>query len=237
MPQRKNFPKRPYKGGALKKEPNRSAANSINRWLQTGSTAVQIAKTAAQVAKIVGLVNTEFKVLDELHNIQPGTTPVLTAPLNRCQQGSDNVNRVGDSCRFKSIEIKGRYLAASAARGAHVRFIVFIDKDANGAVPAFTDVLHNSGSGNYSYTPRNLDNRKRFIILKDMNLYVGALGSDRDIVPFEFYKKLDMHTIYDGNIGDVTDLSTNAIYVMYTTDLTVAPPYLTYTSRLRFLDN
>lgn len=91
------------------------------------------------------------------------------------------------------------------------RYMLVLDRQVNGVAAAIGDIL----SAGTIYAMRNLANRKRFKILWDKcyNLNsAGESGSQRMIKPYFKFKKplkVDYNT---GNVGDITDVASNAVY-------------------------
>jgi len=99
------------------------------------------------------------------------TTGTVTA-INLIRTGSGYNNRVGRKISMTSVEIRG-YIAANGATPAEqpTRIMILYDKQANGALPAVTDVLQAiDQAGNVTTnatSPRNLDKRDRFVCVYD----------------------------------------------------------------------
>ncbi len=190
-------------------------------------------KVWKDVKYLKSLINTEFKTNDISQggvNI-PSTGTVNT--MNGLAQGDDIDDRSGRVVRWKSVQVSGVInLAASTATQSTVRMLLVIDKQPTGVLPTVVQILDLANMTAF----RNLDNRKRFVILKDFRVTVNT---DHPEKVFKFYKKLDMKTIYDAsNAGDITDISSNSLHFVFLGDeATNVPTFPSLTFRSRFIDN
>lgn len=204
-----------------------------HRWSNYGRGLGQLAN---DVSMLKGLVNTEFKYLDT--SAAPTTNNTGTfVLLNGLQKGDDVNNRDGRSIRIKSLEHRLFLQHNSSSTDSMVRVILFIDKQPNGAAPSSGSVLI---SGNTITSPRNLEWRKRFVILSDKTYVLSTDGGKYYVAPKAKYLDLDMHTAYSTtDAGTVTDILSNALYMYVlgaTQDLTNYPT-ISYYNRIRFVDN
>lgn len=183
------------------------------------------------VKYLKSLVNTEFKVKEYTHTITNSNTTGTFKLLNGLVQGDDFTNRNGRSVRWKSLQFHIRALKQTAVGTNYVNWAIVIDKQANDATPSLADLY-----SNYQAQFRNLDNRKRFVIIMEGHMTLDADDPERNISK---YKKLDMHTIFDNsNNGDITDINSNALYfVTYSNQPTTDGAYMEVDTRLRFIDN
>lgn len=193
----------------------------------------QCNKLVKDVKYLKSRVHSEFKYLDTVVTNTPTTTAVL-ALLNGMSKGDGVANREGRQIRVKSILSNTLLTINTSATASNIRIVYFIDKQANAAAPVFGDVF--TSSSNYITSARNLNNRKRFVILKD---HVYTLDPDNhNAIRMSFYKKLDMSTIYDASdAGDITDIKTNALYMMYICNEATFTPTINSYNRVRFLDS
>lgn len=186
------------------------------------------------------VVNTEFKYLDTDQTATFNITPSAISSkflLNGLQHGDIAVTRNGESIRIKSIEINYSLLFNATANYSHVRVLVVVDKQANAAAPALSDVLAQGGTLSTNiYSPRNLYNKKRFFSLHDQT-YV--LNQDaQPMVHNRYYRKMDMHTVYNGgDAGTIADITSNSIYVFIFSDESTNYPAGNLYGRIRFVDN
>ncbi len=154
------------------------------------------------------------------------TGGVVTASVNLIAQGVGESQRVGRKCTIKSIQWRYRSLvpevdaAADPAALEALRIIMYVDKQANGATAAVTD-LYESGD---LHAFRNLSNTSRFTILCDkiVELNYMTLASDsanvvsQGTVSYEgvFYKKCNIPLEFDAATGAITEIRSNNIGVL-----------------------
>lgn len=182
------------------------------------------------VKYLKSLVNTEFKVKEQSASSTANTTGVFIL-LNGLTQGDDFTNRNGRSVRWKSLQYHIRTLKDTAVGTCFVNYAIVIDKQANDATPTLADLY-----SNVQAQFRNLDNRKRFVIIDEVRMTLDADDPERNISK---YKKIDMHTIYDAsNNGDITDINSNALYLVAWSNQPAGDGAdFTLDHRLRFIDN
>ena len=119
------------------------------------------------------------------HDTSFHTPATTTAQLiNALEEGTGFWNRIGGIVSNQSLYIRGYIDAVQTSPGIPglLRMIVFYDRQANGALPAFNDVIRgvtNTGlNTNDGLTGINPINRERFLILYDKYMYgVGYLGT------------------------------------------------------------
>ncbi len=219
----------PYRRRTYKKSTQYKGAT---RGAIYGAAGYQLYK---DVKKLKSLINTEFKFRD---TSQTGANIVNTGQfnlLNGIAQGDSGQNRDGLQVRVKSLEwnIFPR-MDVVTPQDCFFRAIIFIDTQPNQTQPLLGELLENGGLPHMS--PRNLDNRKRFVILKDIKTALQA-GQGADLKAMDGYRKLDMKTIYDAAGATIGDITTNSLYVLFTTNVGANGPLLDYYFRIRYIDN
>lgn len=218
-------------GYARKYYKTKYGKRNAGRWNIYGRAGKQLAK---DVWTLKNLINVEFKSSDIYNSTQTAPLAGALVLVNHLTKGDDYNNRDGRQVRFKSLFLNGRVIMHASATHTAVRMVVFIDKQPNGVVPTATDVL-STATTNLIDAFRNLNNRKRFVILKDARY---TLNTDYPEKQIKYYKKLDMKTIYDdGDAGTIADITTNALYVMWISDEGTWVPDVRVPARLRFIDN
>lgn len=200
-----------------------------------GAMALQKAGQALSVARSVyGLLNTEFKSKDVYDS---GTSISSTASfslLNGMAKGDTISTRTARSILCKSLELNLTFIQHASATETLIRAIVFIDKSPEGTAPTVAQLLDASG---YTHVAqRNLNYRKEFVILKDFRFHLSS--NNQEVVTKQFYKKLNMHTIFDdSDAGTIADIMNNALYIMWWSNEATNTPTFYMQSRVRFLDN
>jgi len=95
-----------------------------------------------------------------------------------------------------------------------------LDKQANGAAAAFTDVMSTTLLATSFH---NLANSQRFVVLKKMKFrHVANSGATTALnntnVPFEMYKKCNIPIEYSGTTGAITEIRSNNIFLLASSD-------------------
>lgn len=186
------------------------------------------------VKRLKNMVNAEFKSVTAINNAThtPSTTPsrLLLNPLGR---GDDIDQRHGRVVRARSVEIDGHVTINSSATNTRLRVVLLLDTHPDGVTPTYPEVFNHATS---VVAVRNLDNRRRFIILRDFLVQLN--NSTRDMSRIKLYKQLNFHQIFDdSNAGDITDIKHNALYLFLISDEATNAPSVHLTTRYRYVDN
>lgn len=182
-------------------------------------------------SKRVRLVDTRemevnFFNLGVVRNPVLSTGEMFALPL--IALGPDEQERDGLSITLKSVSFKHLFHLPPLDAGAQaispdtVRWIVFIDKQANGALPAVTDLLDTA----YFQSEYNVGNEGRFIILLDETeslLYTGGMASDgaglvshqATRMTFQHQHDLDLTIQYGGDLGAIMNITSNNLLIFY----------------------
>ncbi len=180
--------------------------------------------------------NTEYKFFDTDSNF-PNVDPTGSIRLlNAIPKGDGVSERDGRLVSIKSIEFKATLTKTGTGDQANVMRILFvIDKQANGVAATAAKILQASDE----QSPRNLDNRSRFIILSDKNYVLNTLPQQGNVKTCKLYKNLNLRTIYNSlSAGDITTIQTNALYVLFISKRNAAADVIgveSYT-RIRYTD-
>lgn len=209
---------------------------------------------------------TELKCVDTQGSVTSpfNTIGLVTLVLNPPVEGASFYNRIGRRIRMKSLHING-WIQPSGGNAAAVppqyaRILVLYDRQANGALPAGSDILqaYNAagGTSNTFIDGLNMNNRDRFTILRDRKVVLPALGvmgatatSQTNLDPDpnlkkslnyqEFIKLKGLETHFKASAGGVGDISTGALLMMtitYQDANATAAWQLQYGARLKFYD-
>lgn len=171
----------------------------------------------------------EKKYNDVTFTAQAVNTTVVIGSAFAIAQGAGVTQRIGNKILVKSIQFIGTFIPQNAGTAQvstyspsqMVRMLVLVDKQPNGALPAASDVFE---SGTNVFSPINLSNRDRFVVIKDKMYTLGpavstatanqyAFGGDC-IRLCKFYKKLRLPVTFGGSTSAITDLRTNNIIVV-----------------------
>lgn len=186
--------------------------------------------------------------------IAAGSYELLNNPL----PGTDFFSRIGRKVQPKSVHIRGIIrpiptLAADIAPDV-LRTLLVWDKQCNAATASVQDILRdaNSGGSTSVLSHVNLDNRERFIILRDQHFPTtkllvanqelwAPLDQVKPSFNFDWFVKLPktLHSSFNGgSSGTITDMTTGSLF-LFTILGNSANNFeweLAYTSRYRFYD-
>ncbi len=209
-------------------------ANYMNKgnFRQTQFTYGQVVdKLTGDVSKLMGLINTEFKQKD-LTATQTINNVAKITLLNGLAKGDDFDDKDGRVVRIKSIQVSLIYEMSTVASFTQMRIMVVLDKQPNETTMVINDLLDSSALQSF----RNLDGRKRFVILRNEVVSMSITGTQGGV--FEFYKKFNLKTIYDdSDVGDIADITTNAIYLVLLSNEPTNLPTVIRSTRVRYIDN
>lgn len=163
-------------------------------------------------------------------------------------QGTTESTRIGRKIIVKSIHCQGRVTHAGAEDSAtipnplQIKLSLIWDKQANGAVPANTDVYETTDILHFN----NLANKGRFVTLYTFEenlapLAAGGTGVTGDwsgeTKSFEFHKKCHIPIMYDSTTGAVTEIKSNNLFWTAVANTTQATSGFTIRNRIRFVDS
>lgn len=196
--------------------------------------------------------------LARVHSDNPTPANLGMVCLNTMALGTDYNLRIGRKILIKSILIRGvTWFQPSALpyQSTSVRIMLVLDKQANGSDPTIDQILelYSVGAGTrlelVTTAPLNLNYRDRFVILTDKvftmtlaTLKTTAGTSDNSQLvkkTWKIYKKnLSIDTTYSGTTGAISDLTTNALHLIFINPDPIANStvFTHYTQRLRFYD-
>ncbi len=154
-------------------------------------------------------------------------------------QSTTGSTRVGRKITLVSVMMKGQYIlpgTTTAADGSEsFRLILYLDRQANGATAAVTDILQTAVFNAF----RNIANTGRFRILHDRQVTLNsAAGNGTSSMEaqrsFSIFKKLNLDIDYSAGVGVITELRSNNIGVLVISQ--AAKGQVAYTARVRFTD-
>lgn len=194
-----------------------------------------VGQLAKRVSKLSMLVKPEFKYISAVASVTPSSTVPTQALLNGMASGDGVGQREGRQIFIKSVQGLIHVNINASATHTHVRYALLIDKAPAGATFS-TGALYDVSMAGYVDSFRNLDYRRKFIILKEGNFQLDALGPREKII--KFYHKLNLRVQYDdSDAGSIADIQTNALYLMLMSDEATNTPTCIYNMRIRYLDN
>lgn len=156
-------------------------------------------------------------------------------------QGTGESQRIGRKVTLRYFELRGHLELPPATvlvEGAdQVRFILYCDKQTNGANAAPTDLLQTADIDSL----RNMDNISRFTFIKDETFQLNATVSGAGGSTFSWSTKwiwdvkLDIPLIADGADGDVTELRSNHLAMLAISRF--AFTIIRFNTRVRYSDD
>lgn len=199
----------------------KSNAKGIDMW--------SLAKKAA-TSMIKMYVNTEKKYTD---NNVTGTisTTATIGSLSALSQGTSAITRVGDQVKFTNFMYNMICSQHPSATETSLRVLIGVDYQPNGAVPAATDVLEAATVVGL----RDIGTGRRFHIFSDRVYNMSSSGTTR--VHDTIFRKINIKTEYNGNLGTVADVSSNNLFYLIISDEATNSPTVQFQFRQRYIDN
>ena len=193
----------------------------------------------------------EIKAVDLAQaNYALDSTGTVTT-LNLIRTGTSFNNRIGRRIKLRSVYIQGQIANSGAAAVAGtVRILLVHDKQANGAVPTYADVIASvdqAGTATSAFLDHmNMNNRDRFNILVDRKIHMPTLtasvsngypSTDALQTKISIFKKLNFITQYKSDTAPsvIGDISTGSL-LMLTFGVATSGWVLTATVRTKFID-
>ncbi len=148
---------------------------------------------------------------------------IAQVSCNLIAQGVTEVQRIGRKCILRSVNwrfnIRLPEVASTSATADTVRVMLYLDKQANGATAAVTDILE---SDNYQ-SFNNLANKSRFRTLMDRTYEINQEAGSGDGTANDghrfnmndsLYKKVNVPVEFDAGTGAITEIRSNNIGVL-----------------------
>jgi len=166
--------------------------------------------------------------------------------INAIQQGNAVSQRIGDKVTIKSIRVKGLINIADDADltdNGHVRCMVVLDKQCNGAAPVYSDIIASVDyAGAYS-TPFNssikICNKKRFVVLKDETFNLGWQSDQAIKIDWFIKNRLETEYISTAGPPTIANIATGAVYLLVFAcagEFTHLPRVVDFNIRVRYFD-
>lgn len=175
-----------------------------------------------------------------------GPTAVPTAGsltlLNGVAQGVAFTERVGRVMHMTSILLRlfiTPDTTTSSQSGDFVRAMIVYDSQSNSAAPAIADIL---STASFS-APNNLNNRERFLILRDQffpltptNYSAGDIvAGDPEVDCLEIAMNLGLDTVFSGTGSTIASIQTGSLFLLL---ISANATYsCLFNSRVRFVDS
>lgn len=196
--------------------------------------------------KYVDLIQAQ-KVVPGVAAGQSGTWTTIAAAYlcNGLAQGAGPNNRLGRKILMKSIYVRAtHYCTAAASVSGPLRMIVVYDKQTNGAFPTATaaNVVSSPLTTDHINSSNNLGCADRYITIFD-KLFPPVAGATNPGAPQaatkKCYRKINLEQVFNtGNIGDITDINSGAVYIAFcSAGFNATGSVVDYMVRTRFEDS
>nr|WAE43282.1 MAG: capsid protein [Cressdnaviricota sp.] len=158
------------------------------------------------------------------------------------RQGAEFYKRVGTRVNMKSahVHIDIANIATYITGASSIRIMVFYDRQANGAYPAFADILQINDTGATLFNAGiNMANRSRFSILRDQVFILDEAAQVGHHINW-FIKTKGLEVEFGTDTGGIADVKTGALYMLMFWDTEGSPGHPPYyrnvSSRIRYYD-
>lgn len=162
---------------------------------------------------------------------------------NGLQTGGGATQRIGRKIILKSIYLRITHYGAgvTGTQTGPLRVLVVYDKQTNGAFPTVAAADGAPLAYDDMTTPNNLYAADRFVTIFDKLLPpVGSASNPGapQTVTKKAFRKVNLPVIYNnGNVGDITDISSGGLYITFCqAGLQAAASTVDYVVRTRFVD-
>lgn len=190
---------------------------------------VGLQQLAKDVQSVKNMVNVEYKNHDvEQTTAVNSNTSGSIYELNWVNQGDGTETRDGSMFRMKSLEL--RYLLSNTGTSNIVARVMIIC-NTDGSEPSLGGILDQTTQPVIS--PRNLDNRSRYICLYDKLHSLSPSG--QDTLARKVFKPLDMKVLITGATASTSNVEKNGLYLVIMADTTGSNHR--FQSRIRYIDN
>lgn len=197
---------------------NIGAAMQTARWAWSG------------VKYLKGLVNSELFAFDTSQSSTAINDTGTSILMNAVPIGDNANGRTGLSILMKAIYVRATLTKHASATNSRVRCIMIIDNQQQAdSTPTLSTLL---GSSFSIVHPLNVENLGRFTVLYDR---VYNLTTDKPNVNFKLYKKIQLHTKFNGATG--SDIQKNGVYWLQFSDEDTNTPTISSYFRVRYHDN
>lgn len=146
----------------------------------------------------------EVKALDIANATYLMNSTGSVTALNLIRTGSSFFNRIGRRVELKNVRLSGYiFPVRTVAVSDYVRIMIVYDRQTNGALPTISDVLQTTDQAGANTTSSesgvNLNNRDRFVILRDLRISIpsqtvtaGSVSNLGPIDPITTFNNIDL---------------------------------------------
>lgn len=175
-------------------------------------------------------------------SVADATAGIIIPSLNLVPQGTTDQTRIGNKITIRNINIHGYCnnddQTTVAFAGSNIRVIVYLDKQANGAAAAVTDIVKTAALSSF----RNMDQVDRFVILVDKVIFnpvecTNALHTTNQRHYWSVNKKCMIPIHFSSTTGAIAEVRSNNIGILYLSDTVDANPAANGIARVKFTDD
>lgn len=176
---------------------------------------------------VYGPSQQEIKFYDQQYLDNPIPSAGVIKFIPGIGQGAGESSRIGRSVTLVHIDMKVLFFLNKVEKLAnvpvpdHIRMMLIVDKQANGALPALTDILENAGS---ELSFLNLANSSRFTVLLDRldTLNLSGLTSETTDTLSSAYvytnwtwgADVSIPMTFKTDLGIITDVTSNNLILL-----------------------
>lgn len=193
-----------------------------------------LSKKVNKLQKEVLLHKPEMKYYN--HFLTGSISP--TAPVyyvNDINASTAEDGRIGTSVRTLSILFKCNLFVNSLATSNAVRVVIFMGLQPNGSIPPPVEVIGTTVNLYTTISPRNLDNRHRYLILYDKTFMLNQNGVQAKTI--KWYKKCNFISQWSQTSGAIGNCTQHPLFLMFLSDNAVNTPTQACTIQTRYIDN
>ncbi len=165
------------------------------------------------VRRLARFVDTELHEIETNNNFVNVTQTGVQVLLTPIATGDDRIDRNGDQVTLRRADVRWTILVG--ATDSILRVILFMDRQANGAVPTLADVLSVPTFPLVSMI--NVDNKKRFKIIMD-RCYRTNVNGDHVTACYRKTFKLSNKMRFDGASATIVDIVSGPVYCLALSD-------------------
>jgi len=187
---------------------HRRTRRTRRRGLSTRAIAVRALASTDQELKAI-----DFNTAPNALAI-PENAPLFFA-LNTVAEGNTLDSRIGKQLKMRSIQIMMKFSLPASQNTTQFRGQLMLDKQPNGAIATAASVFTDATQFTY-LSPLNLNNRRRFKILKSFRVVLDLANVSTRIVTL--FKRVPMKTTYNAAGGGSGQINTNSLFIVFTSD-------------------
>ncbi len=169
--------------------------------------------------------NYKFKALQEKKFFETSLTAVaaqagtIIDSINHVAQGTAENERIGRKITITNINIRGKFFTpaggVNSTQASHeVRYILYLDKQCNGATATATTILETAATKSFL----NLANSSRFVILQDLFFHINLQTQHTDATHFaqaqkthKYNKRCNIPIEFNDVAGVIAEIRSNNI--------------------------